>query len=277
MQRGALAMFDALGFKGIWRRVSAPEVVVDKLRRMQGSLEEYLRTTFGGDGQPALRDPANVLRSVQATFLSDTVTVAVVPKAMDEVGEGLRGSGIVTPERLAASAVAYAATLSGHVMRAALGAPPAWAYRGCIAYGEFHMDDRFLVGEAVDEAAERMGAADGAFVWLAPSAKAAFEKSPDGFGGRCTPLTRYGVPLKAVGGVSGVNGVSGVVETFVASPFPWLAQPEEARAVVERLMGTFDGSAQERVMRMARNTREFLRAHLEDRMAERAEQGRLFG
>jgi hypothetical protein len=233
-----------------------------------------------------------VLRSVQATFLSDTVTVAVVPKAIDEVGEGLRSSGVVTPGRLAASAVAYAATLSGHVMRAALGAPPAWAYRGGIAYGGFHMDDRFLVGEAVDEAAERMGAADGAFVWLAPNAKAAFEKSPDGFSGRCTPLTRYGVPLKRVdgeggepreaggrdaGGVTGAGGASGMVETFVASPFPWLAQPEEARAVVEGLMGTFDGSAQERVMRMKGNTGDFLRGHLEDLIAEREEQGAPFG
>jgi hypothetical protein len=291
-------MFDALGFKGIWRRVPVPEVVVDKLQRMRGSLDAYLQSTFGGDGHPALLDPTNVLRSVHATFLSDTVAVAVVPKAAHEMDERLRPA--MTDERLAASAIAFAATLAGQVMRSALEAPPAWAYRGAIAYGEFTMADRFLVGEAVDEAAEHMDEAEGAFVWLAPSAKAAFEKSPGGFGGRCTPLTRYVVPRKGRGG-SGTDSHD-AVETFVASPFPWLSQVDEARAVAEAVMGTFagpvwrpasadgegeraregegesDGEGEtEGVRRKAAHTRAFLEGHLEDLIAERAEPGAVLG
>lgn len=34
MTRGALAMFDALGFKGTWKRVDRPERVVEKLKAM---------------------------------------------------------------------------------------------------------------------------------------------------------------------------------------------------------------------------------------------------
>jgi hypothetical protein len=269
MLRGALAMFDALGFKGIWRPpdVSRPEDVVDKLKRMQASLDGYLHRTFGGADQPILRDPSNMLRSVHTMFLSDTVAVAVVPKTLDQVHEKLRAT--VSEDLLAASAVAYASTLSGEVMRDALSSSPIWAYRGCIAYGDFYMEDRFVVGEAVDEAAEHMNSADGAFVWLAPSARDAFEKHPGGFGGRCTPLARYLVPRN--------EDPDQAIQTFVASPFPWQAHVDEAMPVVDALKRTFGNADSARVRHLAKNTHEFLRVHLSDLVAEYDELERRFG
>ena len=52
----------------------------------------------------------------------------------------------------------------------ALQEAPALAYRGCIAFGEFDMEEGFVIGGAVDEAAEHMEKAEGAFIWCAPSA-----------------------------------------------------------------------------------------------------------
>jgi hypothetical protein len=266
MLRGALAMFDALGFKGIWRRVHRPEVVIEKLKGMQAGLDAYLRDMFGGSGYPALQDSANMFLSLHTSFLSDTVALAVVPKPRDELHELVRDRN--TDEDLAAAAVAYASTLSGYVYRQGLSAAPSWAYRGCIAFGEFFMEDRFLVGEAVDEAADHMDEAEGAFVWLCPTAKAAFERSPGGFGGRCTPLARYEVPLK---------GEAGSVDTFVASPFQWLSSVQQAQPVAEAVLRTFEGKSAESIVRKARNTRTFLEHQLRELAAEREEHERIFG
>jgi hypothetical protein len=120
---------------------------------------------------------------------------------------------------------------------------------------------------AVDEAADDMDSADGAFVWLAQSAREAFEKHPGGFGGRCTPLARYAVPRKG----------ADAIQTFVASPFPWLARIDDALPVAEALRRTFGNTTDPRVARLARNTEEFLRVHLDDLAAERAELEKLHG
>jgi hypothetical protein len=266
MLRGALAMFDALGFKGIWRQVDRPEAVVEKLREMQAGLDSYLCDNFGGEGCPALQDPANTFLSIHSTFLSDTVALAVVPKPRDELHEIVRNRN--TDDDLAAAAVAYASTLSGYVCRQGLFADPPWAYRGCIAFGEFYMEDRFLVGEAVDEAADNMNVADGAFVWLCLSARKAFERSPGGFGGRGIPLARYKVPLK---------GEAGSVDTFVASPFEWLSTVQRAQLVAKALLRTFEGKPDQRIVCMAQNTQTFLEYHLRELAAERAESDRLRG
>ncbi len=52
---------------------------------------------------------------------------------------------------------------------------PHLVMRGCISYGEFISDGNFIVGPAVDRAAEHMNIAEGAFVWLLPNVTALFE------------------------------------------------------------------------------------------------------
>jgi hypothetical protein len=44
------------------------------------------------------------------------------------------------------------------------------AYRGCISFGDYEMDERFIIGKAVNDAAEHYELADAALVWLTPSA-----------------------------------------------------------------------------------------------------------
>ena len=44
------------------------------------------------------------------------------------------------------------------------------SFRGVVTCGRFAIDDRFLLGPAVDEAANLLDLADGPFVWLAPTA-----------------------------------------------------------------------------------------------------------
>jgi hypothetical protein len=43
--------------------------------------------------------------------------------------------------------------------------------RGCISFGEHLSEGNFIAGPAVDEAAEYMNMAEGAFIWLLPSAQ----------------------------------------------------------------------------------------------------------
>lgn len=203
-------------------------------------------------------------------FLSDTVVVAVVPKTLDRMHEVIRSH--TTEEDLAAAAVAYASTISGYVYRQGLFTPPSWAYRGCIAYGDFYLDDRFLVGEAVDEAAGGMDIADGAFVWLAESAKNSLERTRVSFGGGCTPLTRYKVPRKTHRG-----DAEATIDTFVASPFEWQPTVEHAESVVDALLRTFEVGNDERVARKETNTRAFLEHHLNELKQEHAEFERLYG
>jgi hypothetical protein len=54
---------------------------------------------------------------------------------------------------------------------------PCLVLRGCISFGPHICDGNFIIGPAVDEAAEYMNIAEGAFVWLLPNAEAIFVKS----------------------------------------------------------------------------------------------------
>ena len=56
------------------------------------------------------------------------------------------------------------------VRAAALATKPV-AYRGAVSVGYFAIEDNFILGPAVDEAAGLMEVADAAVVWLTPSAE----------------------------------------------------------------------------------------------------------
>ncbi|MGA2936119.1 MAG: hypothetical protein ABSF52_03355 [Syntrophobacteraceae bacterium] len=53
---------------------------------------------------------------------------------------------------------------------------PPLLLRGCITSGEYATEHNFLIGPAVDNAAEYMNCAQGAFVWFAPSAAIIIDK-----------------------------------------------------------------------------------------------------
>jgi len=75
---------------------------------------------------------------------------------------------------------------------------PTLVYRGCIAFGEFEIREQFLIGPAIDEAAEAEKLADGALIWLCPSATRIVETiSPSKPLNRSLRVVRdYPVPLK---------------------------------------------------------------------------------
>jgi hypothetical protein len=56
---------------------------------------------------------------------------------------------------------------------------PPLVLRGCISYGEHMSEGNFIAGPAVDDAAEYMNVAEGAFIWLHPSATVRYKVFAD--------------------------------------------------------------------------------------------------
>jgi len=192
MQLGALALFDALGFKGIWRRED-PRRVVDKLRGLKEHTEGDLDERFGGKKyrEGLHRSQTNALKQVRSVFLSDTIALTTVHKSAGWVSRTVgaaeaRRRGITREEGRAGEAMVrrtvglvvpfltldVTATAAGAVVAAALRTKPFLAFRGALSFGKFDIDSegRFLVGPAIDDAAEHHELAQGAFLWLTPAA-----------------------------------------------------------------------------------------------------------
>lgn len=153
MNSGAIAILDALGFKGIWdRHRGGVEGVLDKLQRAS-----RYETTLA----PISRKLAPGL-SEEVRFLSDTIAIGV----------GAPENGTAEDVGLAAL-VAVAARVSVLITKMLTDTQgPPLVYRGAVAYGEFVIDGNFLIGPAVDEAASVGRLAQGGFVYLCPSAVA---------------------------------------------------------------------------------------------------------
>src|SRR5579871_1081383 len=242
MNRGAFAMFDALGTKGIWRRYDSDQVV-DKFRRLRAEVDRFLDSQFGGKGRPHLGGPGNNLQDVQIGFLSDTVVLAVLPKSIPE-----------RQEQVDEFCLILAARFAGTVMRLAAADEPRWAYRGCITFGQFASDARtttFFVGPAVDEAAGMMNEAQGAFVFLPPSSRVI---SSNGFRAAIEPgghLVPYSVPIKGIGSVP----------TYVVSPFDVDTKKEESEMIANNMIATFTSDTLDVAVKKE-NTASFYRAVL---------------
>jgi hypothetical protein len=162
MRSGAFAIFDALGFRGIWKRPkssAAPEQVLAKLEELRRTALTK-RDALLAENQPFANE--NGLRlETQVLFLSDTIVVATSSKNLrDEPSLDADSACVVITCRLVSEIVAMAALTS-----------PPLTYRGCVAFGDFELGEQFVVGPAVDAAADCMDLADGAFVWLLSRAR----------------------------------------------------------------------------------------------------------
>jgi len=143
--KGAFALMDCLGFKGMWR--NDREQLIAKLKLINENLENPDTYSL------IVKDLPN--HNVQVKLLSDTIAIGVSNK---EVG---------------ANKVNDLITIAGIVMRIMdifLGVEPHILLRGCITYGEYLTERNFLVGPAVDKTAEFMESAEGSFVWFLPEA-----------------------------------------------------------------------------------------------------------
>lgn len=261
MRTGAFLMIDALGFKGIWKRSSSPEhstAVIEKLVKLQRETTRYLDRQFGGPEERTAmaKHPVMGLESIQARFLSDTIVCAIAVKESHNIdlNEAVQSSGQrISPDFafsvIKASAVKVACRLASAIAAIGASTAPALAYRGCVSFGGFEVHDNFLVGPAVDDAASANSLAQGAFIWLLPSA---FEVMEPFDAPSCWPETGiylpYDVPLKG----------GDTYRTLAVSPFA-LAQAETDRdSTVSSILRTFTGDLDIQVKKQ--NTVRFLDA-----------------
>ena len=225
MKRGAFVMLDALGYKGIWRRPEvkdAPGRVVERMARLRDDATAEVARMLGRPLAELRADPANAYDDFNISFLSDTVAIGVWVKSTPYAAD----------ERMRDRfAVMFGAAFASAVMRCALTEPPRLAFRGALAVGDFEMseDGIFIAGPAVDDAASLHEQAQGAFVWIAPSAMAGagYDIPTVEFTGH--RLIRYAVPLK--GGDS--------YNTYVVSPFAAGSAESERSTQALWLRGSF--------------------------------------
>lgn len=175
---GVVVILDALGFRGIWSREDARKV----LSRMKSLRRAALRLQ-GRDRSGVLVSDYGFRHRVRC--MSDTIVVTVVAK------------GPKAPKRALYRAMLSASMIAGDIMFDALYGSPTLLFRGCIAAGEMKEDVDFLIGPAVDEAAERFEKADGPFLWMAPSALDINQRYADTYMDRIEPMIMlpYTVPL----------------------------------------------------------------------------------
>lgn len=159
MKEGAFAFIDCLGWKGIWQRVKNPLALIEKLKKIEQLVEDVKhdknRLIF-----PRLKKTASI------AFLSDTVVVSVQPsESSDKLSDEDKGE-----------LIASLCFVVLELMNLFLAGKDPIPMRGCITYGEHIIDGNFILGKAVDAAAENEKLADGAFVWLHPDAASMFSK-----------------------------------------------------------------------------------------------------
>lgn len=160
MRTGAVAFLDILGFKGIWEAYS-PQDVLEKLKAVEDWVKPWsAESPFDPD----------VDCDIRSVFLSDAVVLACAAKSARGESERTRNSlhlaSMLTVIRGAAAVAA----------KMALKDPaPQLLLRGAVAWGEFLIDPPFIVGPAVDEAAEGEGDLNAALVEALPSLLAAYD------------------------------------------------------------------------------------------------------
>jgi hypothetical protein len=205
MRVGALALLDALGFKGIWREHTPSDV----LRRME-ELERRTRTFPDMFTDMASTNLQKV--KTRVLFVSDSVFIAAWP--------GNDPRYVADAEDCVEAVQLMTLVLVWHALQDGI----AFRYRGVIGYGEYAVanESHFIVGPAVDEVAVLEREAEGAFIWTAPSA---LDLSSWGLG-----LTKlYDVPMK--GGRR--------FQTEVLNPF-WIRTRTQADKIEQALLGIPD-------------------------------------
>jgi hypothetical protein len=206
MKTGAVALIDALGFRGIWGR-HKPDDVLTALRNTKDWFEARIKEQF--TSQPWMQ--------CEVAFLSDTIAVSMA----------LADS---TPNREAMSVV-YLADVISWVLDRVLRSSVPLAYRGAIAIGSYEVSPHFLIGQAIDEAAGAHELAQGAFIWLTPRARdhvARWLKDQP----HNTHLVKFDVPLKG----------GDTFNTYTVSPLEQARGENDASVLARSLIATFSNS-----------------------------------
>ena len=155
MEEGALVLADCLGFRGIWKRVD-PEKLIAKLQSMKA--EAAARVVPKYSSSMLSFGPVRF----HLRLLSDTVALSIQyeAKAYD--------NGAQPDERQKNLLVSVACESASVLATLFIDSDMPLPLRGCISFGRHLCEDNFLIGPAVDQAAEYMNEPEGAFIWLLP-------------------------------------------------------------------------------------------------------------
>jgi hypothetical protein len=205
---GAIALIDALGFRGIWARHD-PSEVLTIMKDMKDEIESKIEFQF--KTQPDF--------NCQIAFLSDTIAVSMT-------------LGPSFGHHRQANSALYLCDVLSWILNWTLRSKVPLAYRGAVAVGSFELSSQFLIGPAVDEAAAAYEMAQGALIWLTPNALDLVAKSlrdrPEN-----THLVKFDVPLKG----------GDTFETYTVSPLEQAWGAADADIITRALLGTFSGSS----------------------------------
>lgn len=174
MREGAFALIDCLGFKGIWRRHDSA-LLLAKLQ----NIVEKIQPQFLMKGIPY--DLLQRRFVIKPSLLSDSVAISLQYKDdayKRKVKGNKKGEKSIDKKREKRKDkkreksyliwLICASTIK--ILDLYLEGKPSMVLRGCITYGELAHQENFIVGQAVDDAAENMEVCQGAFVWLNPEA-----------------------------------------------------------------------------------------------------------
>jgi len=205
MKTGAVALIDALGFRGIWSR-HRPDAIMEQMKSVQSWFETRIKEQFAT--QPDFH--------CDVAFLSDTIAISMTFDGGNE-------------HRMALSVV-YLGDVISWVLDRVLRSPIPLAYRGAIAIGEYEVSPHFLIGQAIDDAAAAHELVQGAIIWLTPPAR---DKVADWLQDRPgnTHMVKFGVPLKG----------GDTLDTYTLSPLEQAKNGDDAEGLTANLLATFTG------------------------------------
>lgn len=208
MQKGAVALIDALGFRGIWSR-HTPDEVLSEMKSVKNWFEERIKEQFAT--QPDFH--CNV------AFLSDTIAVSMAYDGGDE-------------KHREALSVLYLGDVISWVLDRVLRSKIPFAYRGAIAIGDYEVSPHFLIGQAIDEAAAAHELAQGAIIWLTPAARDRVAQWLISRPGN-THMVLFDVPLKG----------GDMLNTYTLSPLEQARDMNDANLLTANLLATFTSRA----------------------------------
>jgi hypothetical protein len=243
MNRGAVAVIDALGFKGIWGNAAKPSLaVLGTLKAIgEAAKADVTKTKLLLDRRRLPDELAMMLKEpdLKAVQLSDTIVIAAgrrprARKPWKRHAEAWKEKWDFSVEDFESAVDGYLRLLVARcvcsILRTAALCDPPLIYRGTITVGRFAIDENFLLGPAVDDAAELMDLADGPFVWLAPSARRLKDGITDTLEPKWSDVSvPYDVPLKG----------GRVFPTRVLNPFA-SSSPDERKHIQAKILGSMN-------------------------------------
>lgn len=157
MDEGVFAFLDCLGWRGIWDRMENkdPKPLLSKLTKIQELVQREVSEKLGSF------DYFNKIPAIPyVCFISDTITISLKYDSSEADCDADWKKGLL---------IALMSSIAVDVIELFINEYPPLCLRGCITYGQYLNQGSFIVGPAIDEAADYEKNAEGAFVFVPPS------------------------------------------------------------------------------------------------------------